>query len=204
MNKISVNLLTNVVLLLAGLLLIIFFRSPNVLTWVVRVIGALFLLPAMAYLLMVSFRHADARTSTDFMGVLPAVGGLCFGLLMLVNPAWFESVLCVLMGVLLMALGLFHIVYLLLSWRAIGVKAWYLLCPLAVVVCGIMILGVAKVRDNASLVVLLSGVSLLLFNFTSFQEYMAERRSRTGRLDVEELPASINETVDADVPDDEN
>lgn len=195
MNKISVNLLTNVVLLLAGLLLIIFFRSPDVLTWVVRVIGALFLLPAAAFLLMVSFQHADARTSTNFVGILPAVGGLCFGLLMLVNPAWFENVLCVLMGVLLLALGLFHIVYLLLSWRAIGVKAWYLVCPLAVVVCGVLILMVDVVRGDTSLVVLLSGISLLLFNFTSLQEYMAERRSRTSRLDVEQLPASVDEVV---------
>ena len=183
MNKISVNLLTNVVLLLAGLLLIIFFRSPDVLTWVVRVIGALFLLPAAAFLLMVSFQHADARTSTNFVGILPAVGGLCFGLLMLVNPAWFENVLCVLMGVLLLA------------WRAIGVKAWYLVCPLAVVVCGVLILMVDVVRGDTSLVVLLSGISLLLFNFTSLQEYMAERRSRTSHPDVEQLPASVDEVV---------
>jgi uncharacterized membrane protein HdeD (DUF308 family) len=114
---------------------------------------------------------------------------------MLVNPAWFENVLCVLMGVLLLALGLFHIVYLLLSWRAIGVKAWYLVFPLAVVMCGVLILMVDVVRGDTSLVVLLSGISLLLFNFTSLQEYMAERRSRTSHPDVEQLPASVDEVV---------
>ena len=79
MKKVSINLLTNVILLLAGIILIMFHGVPNILLWGARIMGAVFLLPAIAYLVMVALRHADARTSTDYLGVLPTVGGLCFG-----------------------------------------------------------------------------------------------------------------------------
>ncbi|MBQ4367802.1 MAG: DUF308 domain-containing protein [Muribaculaceae bacterium] len=198
MNKISVNLLTNVVLLLAGVLLIVFHQMPDVFSWVARIFGALFLLPSVAYLLMVAFRHAGSRTGTDYMGTLPAVGGLCFGVLMLARPVMFEGILSILMGVLLLALGLFHVVYLLLSWRTLEVKAWYLVLPLVVLVYGLLILTVDRVRQNVPMAVLLAGVSLLLFNFTSLQEYMAERRARRrGTLDVA-LPADESNSEAAD------
>ena len=84
MKKVSINLLTNVILLLAGIILIMFHAVPNILLWGCRVMGATFLLPAVAYLIMVAVRHADARSSAEYMGVLPAVGGLCFGLVMII------------------------------------------------------------------------------------------------------------------------
>ena len=65
MKKVSINLLTNVILLLAGIILIVFHGVPNILIWGARVLGVTFVLPAVAYLIMVAVRHADARTSTD-------------------------------------------------------------------------------------------------------------------------------------------
>ena len=50
MRRVSINLLTNVILLLAGIILIVFHGTPNVLLWCCRVMGAMFLLPAIAYL----------------------------------------------------------------------------------------------------------------------------------------------------------
>lgn len=178
MRKVSINLLTNVILLLAGIILIIFHGVPDVFLWGSRVIGAMFVLPALAYLIMVAVRHADARTSTDYMGVLPAVGGLCFGLVMIMRPGKFEEILQLLMGVLLLVLGLFHIIYLLMSKGHLNIKGWYFLAPLLVLICGVLSLVLPAWRNNDSMVVLVTGICLLLFNFTSFQEYLAERRVR--------------------------
>ena len=178
MKKVSINLLTNVILLLAGIILIIFHNVPDVLLWGARVMGAMFVLPAVVYLIMVAVRHADARTSTDYLGVLPAVGGLCFGLVMMIKPGKFDEILQLLMGMLLVALGLFHVIYLLLSRGALNVKGWYFLCPLVVTLCGILSLSVPALRESVSTVVLITGICLLLFNFTSLQEYLAERRVR--------------------------
>ena len=178
MKKLSINLLTNVILLLAGIILIIFHNVPTIMLWGSRVVGAMFLLPALIYLVMVAVRHADTRTSTDYLGVLPAVGGLCFGLVMIIKAHLFDGILQLLMGVLLLVLGLFHIVYLLLSRNSLNIKGWYYLCPLIVLLCGILSLTVASLQANISLVVLITGICLLLFNFTSLQEYLAERRLR--------------------------
>ena len=178
MKKVSINLLTNVILLLAGIILIVFHGVPDVMLWGARVMGATFLLPAVAYLVMVAVRHADARTSADYLGVLPAVGGLCFGLVMILKAHLFDEILQQLMGVLLVVLGLFHVIYLLLSRNTLSIKGWYYLCPAIVVLCGFLSLMVPALRGNVSMVVLVTGICLLLFNFTSLQEYIAERRKR--------------------------
>ena len=178
MKKVSINLLTNVILLLAGIILIVFYNVPNILQWGCRVMGAMFVLPAAAYLIMVAVRHADARTSADYLGVLPAVGGLCFGIVMMAKPDKFDEILQLLMGILLVVLGLFHIIYLLLSRNSLHVKGWYFLCPVVVTMCGLLSLMVPSLRGNVSTVVLVTGICLLLFNFTSLQEYLAERRGR--------------------------
>ena len=201
MKKVSVNLLTNVILLLAGIILIIFHNVPNVLIWGSRIMGATFLLPAIAYLVMVAVRHADARTSTDYLGVLPAVGGLCFGLVMMIKPDKFDEILQLLLGVLLAALGLFHIIYLMLSRGSLNIKGWYFLSPAVVTLCGVLSLAVPSLRGNVQAVVLISGICLLLFNFTSLQEYLVERRGRraiaqpTDNQVVEDHPVAADDDV---------
>ena len=166
MKKVSINLLTNVILLLAGIILIMFHAVPNILLWGCRVMGATFLLPAVAYLIMVAVRHADARSSAEYMGVL------------------------------LVVLGLFHVVYLLLSRSSLNIKGWYHVCPLLVILCGILSLTVPSLRANVSTVMLLTGICLLLFNFTSLQEYMAERRVRRAVTNpAETLPISQDDTI---------
>lgn len=205
MKKVSVNLLTNVILLLAGITLIVFHTVPNILLWGLRVIGAMFLLPAIAYLVMVAMRHADARTSVDYMGVLPAVGGLCFGIVMMIKASLFDGILLLLMGVLLIVLGLFHIIYLLLSRNSLNMKGWYFLCPIVVTLCGMLSLMVTSLRENIPMVVLMTGICLLLFNFTSLQEYLAERRVRREltRPAVELGAPADNALVETTIPHDE-
>ena len=178
MKNISINLLTNVVLLLAGLLLIIFNNQPNLLDWVARIIGMMFMLPSIAYLMSVALRHAPGKVGNDYLGVLPAVGGLCFGIIMLAKPQLFSGVLTVFMGALLIVLGLFHVIYLFLSRKAVEVKGWYYLLPLIVTVFGLLILFVDGWRSREDNVVLMTGIGLLMFNITSIHEYFAERRAR--------------------------
>ena len=178
MKRISINLLTNVLLLLLGLVLIVFYSVTDVLRWVAMVAGALFALPSLVYLYKVMKRRADVRASTDYLGVVPAVGGLCFGIVMLSKPGLFVPVVALLMGVLLVVLGLFHIVYLLLSRRVMGVSGWYFVAPLLVVTGGALILFSPELREQGGSVALLTGLELLLFNFTSLQEHFAEQRQR--------------------------
>ena len=205
MKKLSINLLTNVILLLAGIILIVFHAVPNILVWGSRVIGAMFLLPAIAYLIMVAVRHSDARTSADYLGVLPAVGGLCFGVVMMIKASMFDGILQLLMGVLLIVLGLFHLIYLLLSKGTLKIKGWYFLAPVVVALCGLLSLLLPALRGSVSTVVLITGICLLLFNFTSLQEYLAERRVRRAIAQpTVEAPVPLNDSLpEAAIQDDE-
>lgn len=205
MKKVSINLLTNVILLLAGIILIIFHGVPSVLLWGCRVMGAMFMLPALIFLIMVAVRHSDARTSTDYLGVLPAVGGLCFGLVMMLKAHLFDEILQLLMGLLLVVLGLFHVIYLMLSRKTLNIKGWYHICPVVVVLCGLLSLALPALRNDVSMVVLITGICLLLFNFTSLQEYLAERRVRRAltRPAVEPGAPADNAQVETTIPHDE-
>lgn len=205
MKKVSINLLTNVILLLAGIILIVFYNVPNILLWGSRVMGTMFLLPAIAYLIMVAVRHADARTSSDYMGVLPAVGGLCFGLVMIIKAHLFDGILQLLMCVLLIVLGLFHIIYLMLSRNSMKTKGWYYICPFIVLLCGILSLTIPSLRASVSTVVLITGICLLLFNFTSLQEYLAERKVRRAAIQpaVETAPVADDTVAVTTIQDDE-
>ncbi len=178
MKNISINLLTNVVLLLAGVLLIIFYKHPDLLDWVARIIGMMFMVPSIAYLMVVALRHTPAKASNDYLGVLPAVGGLCFGIIMLAKPQLFSGVLTIFMGALLIVLGLFHIIYLFLSRKTVEVKGWYYVLPLIVTVFGLLILFVNGWRNHEDNVVMMTGLGLLMFNMTSLHEYFAERKAR--------------------------
>ena len=153
----------------------------------------MFLLPLLAYLITVAVRHADARKSADYMGVLPAVGGLCFGLVMILKPDKFDEILQLLLGMLLVVLGLFHVIYLFLSRNTLSIKGWYFLCPAIVVLSGLLSLMLPSLRENVSMIVLTSGICLLLFNFTSLQEFMAERRRRKVVTDSSSLENTENE-----------
>lgn len=195
-KRISTNLMTNILLLLLGIVLIVFYSQVDVLHWIALIMGALFALPSLMFLVKVALRHADARTSNDYLGVVPAIGGLCFGVVMLLKPHLFEGVITLLMGVLLIVLGLFHVVYLLLSKRVINVGGWYFFAPLLVITAGAAILFSPELRDNGGTVALLTGVGLLLFNFTSLQEYFAERRNRKDQSDITDL----TKTAEANEP----
>ena len=108
----------------------------------------------------------------------------------MIKPDKFDEILQLLMGVLLVVRGLFHVVYLLLSRSSLNIKGWYNVCPIIVILCGILSLTVPSLRENVSTVVLITGICLLLFNFTSLQEYLAERRVRNATVAVQPAPVS--------------
>ena len=196
MKKVSIYLLTNVILLLAGIILVIFHATPGILEWGCRVLGAMFLLPSLAFLIMVAVRHAEARTSTDYLGVLPAVGGLCFGLVMIIKAHLFDGILQLLLGILLVVLGLFHVIYLMLSSKSLKIKPWYYIAPVAVILCGILSFTLPALRSSVSSVVLVTGICLVWFTLTSSQIYFAERRGRRAATQpVETVPVAQDDTI---------
>jgi hypothetical protein len=83
-----------------------------------------------------------------------------------------------------------------LSHKTLNIKGWYHICPLLVVLCGLLSLALPALRNDVSMVVLITGICLLLFNFTSLQEYLAERRVRRAATQpVETVPVAQDDTI---------
>ena len=74
-----------------------------------------------------------------------------------------------------------------------------------VVLCGVLSLALPALRSSVSTVVLITGVCLLLFNFTSLQEYLAERRVRRAVTQShDESPAPVQDVLpETTIQDDE-
>ncbi len=194
MQRISINLLTNVLLLLAGIVFLVFYNTPGIVVWGARVVGGLFMLPSVVFLAVAAFRKSTAARNTVLLATMPAVGGTCFGIVMMAKPELFTTVLVMLLGVLLLVLGLFHVIYLMLSRKAMRVRGWYYILPLAVLVCGACILGVESVKTQESVVMLMAGISLLLFNVTSLQEYLGTRKTQSAPATEEATPEATETT----------
>ena len=92
------------------------------------------------------------------------------------------DVLATLMGALLLVLGLFHFVYLLPRCAASTCAGGISSGAAAGIIVGGVVLFMPSVRSNVNEVVLVTGISLLLFNITSLQEYFAERRTIKAQL----------------------
>lgn len=175
MNKISINLLTNILLLLVGIILIIFHARPDLLIWVTRAIGLMFLLPGIYYLVAFALR----RESTGFSGILPAIGGVCFGIVLMARPALFTTAMGMMMGVMMLVLGLYHLVYIVMSRKMLKFTISLILLPMLIIACSAAVLLVDRVRANPEIIVLLTGLSLFFFCLTTLLEYHAERRQAT-------------------------
>lgn len=172
MKKISINFLVNVMLLLAGVLFVALCNMPDILKYVSMTIGILFAIPSLIYLLVSSLRKSEAGRNVVLLGVFPAVGGLCFGIVMVSTPELFVNVLSMMLGVLLCILGVYHILYLILSLKRFKVMLWHFVCPLIVTACGCAVLFTGMQEDA---IVLTTGISLILFNISSLLEYLSER-----------------------------
>lgn len=183
MKKSYPSILINICLFLAGVLFLLFFNNDNVLKIVAIILGIIFIVPSLIYLGMVVSHHNEERDATKLMGIFPAIGGLCFGVVLDLKPELFSEILSVIFSVLLIALGLFHIVFMVMSTRRLKFKFWHYIIPLLIIISGVVTLLVTK--GNLSLLILLTGISLILASFSTLIEYLAERKVQKAAKRVE-------------------
>lgn len=169
--------LVNSCLLLAGIIFLCYFKNENVLAIVAQILGLVFIIPSLVYLCLVGINHNDKRDSTDLLGIFPAVGGLCFGIVLLLRPELFYSVIGYVFSIILTALGLFHIIYMLMSRKSMTLRAWYYALPVAITAAGLLTMFKFNGSEYRQLLVLLTGISLILAALTALLEALAQRKA---------------------------
>lgn len=187
MNKKSLfaNLLVSICFLLAGIIFIAFCSSQDVYTIVETALGIVFIVPSILYVCLVMARHREQRGMTDYVGIVPAVGGLCFGVVLVLKPDLFIQALSIVFAVLLIVLGMFHLVYMAISGKRAKIVWWYYLAPLAVAVAGIVLLLKGDIRAEQATMVLVVGIAFVLTAATTVLEMLGEWQASRARKRAE-------------------
>lgn len=188
MFKKSSIFLVNIFVLLAGLLLVLLYDEARLMEGIVMVMGVMFLVPsAISLILMLSqmsrsmSRIDGEADSVGFSngGLLPSIGGICFGLSLVLRPLLFVEILAYLFAIILIIGGLYHVVMLLITSRRISVSLWLYVLPVVVAVAGFVLI-LTDVRTVEKWVNLITGIALICFSVASLTEYIAECRALKG------------------------
>lgn len=184
MIKRSSGFLVNTFVFLAGLLLTLLYDEARLMESVVIVAGVMFLVPSVIALVLMMAQasntaageYADEpRAGIGNGGVLPLLGGICFGLSLILRPLLFVEILSYIFAAVLLLGGVYHIVVLFITSRKVGVSLWLYLLPLLVAVAGFVLL-ITDVRTVEKWVNLITGISLMCISLASLLEYIDSRR----------------------------
>jgi len=163
-------LLRGIISVLLGVLLILWPGHAS--HYLVIAIGLFFLLPGLLSVFNYFISGKKERASSSFP--VEGAGSLLLGVLLLVFPAFFISILMYLLGVLSIIGGIGLIIYLLSGRKKAVVSFWYYVLPVLITITGVLILAnPEKVVENTfiifGVVCILFGVSLLI-NWCKFRK----------------------------------
>lgn len=185
MNRKSSMFLSNVFVLLGGILLVVLHDEAKLLEWIIIVMGIMFIVPsAISLVLMLSQMSKRLSTQNNVEtvqgfangGLLTSIGCICFGLSLILRPQLFVEILAYLFAIILIIGGLYHVVMLIVASRRFSVSLWLYLLPVLVTVAGFVLI-ITDIRTVEKWVNLITGIALICFSLSSFLEYIAERRA---------------------------
>lgn len=177
--------LVNAFILLAGILLVLLYDEARLMEYIVIVLGIMFLVPsAISVVLLLSqmSKHkADDDTETTSQvavsgGLLPVLGGICFGVSLILRPTLFIEIMSYIFALILIVGGLYHIFVLLITSRKSSVSIWLYFLPLIVTIAGFVLL-LTDIRTVEKWVNLTTGISLICIAIASFSEYLSARKA---------------------------
>ncbi|MGN0230413.1 MAG: hypothetical protein ACI4BH_11455 [Muribaculaceae bacterium] len=171
--------LTNIIMLALGVVLIAFFDDARMAELIAVALGVLFLAPSLYSLIMLLFTNVpveDAMHNPRY-NLIPTIGGLSFGLLIVVKASLFVGFLKYIFAILLLAGGLYYVFYLLFTRSRVTMPKWYFFLPTLVAIAGVVAL-VLPIESNPT-IFLMTGISLIALLVTSvvitYSEYVAYR-----------------------------
>ncbi|MGN0213724.1 MAG: hypothetical protein ACI4AH_02815 [Muribaculaceae bacterium] len=186
--------ITNIVMLALGVVLILFNGDERMAEMIAIALGVLFLAPSLFSLIMLFFVNVpmeDSRYNPRY-NLLPVIGGLSFGLVIVFKAPLFVPFLKYLFAVLLIVGGLYYVFYLAFARSRLIVPSWYYVLPCAVAASGIVAL-VMPISSN-SIIFITAGVSMIALALMSVLLAFAERaaaKMRAEELAKTQSPADV-------------
>ena len=194
--------LTNIIMLALGVVLVAFSGDERMAEMIAIALGVLFLAPSLFSLIMLFFVNVapdDSRYNPRY-NLLPVIGGLSFGVVIVLKAALFVPLLKYLFAVLLIVGGLYYVFYLAFARYRVIVPSWYYVLPCAVTVSGLVAL-VLPIRSQP-IVFITTGISLVALALMSVLMAFAERSAAKMRAAEAASAAAPTEVTAVQVSDD--
>ena len=186
--------LTNIIMLALGIVLVWFCDDARMAELIAIALGVLFMAPSLFSLIMLFFVNVspdDSRYNPRY-NLLPVIGGLSFGVVIVLKAALFVPLLKYLFAVLLIVGGLYYVFYLTFARGRVIVPSWYYVLPCAVTVSGLVAL-VLPISSQAIMYVT-TGISLMALAMMSVLLAFAERAA--AKMRAEEAAKAAASTTD--------
>lgn len=179
------NIITNILLLVTGIILIILHDRVNIIGGIVTIIGILFILPSLYNLIMLFIHAADetTRQKTRMSSLVSSIGALCLGICMVSAPDFFVGALVYIFAGLLVLVGVYQCLLTAYASQPLKAPWWMYLLPSLTAIAGIVLL-VTDIHTIESLVVLITGISFTAVALNSLLVYIGIRSVTHRNCDI--------------------
>lgn len=167
------DLVTSIIVAVAGIAMIVMHQRFAVMSWIVVLLGIVFIIPGVFSILMGTFSKTRKSTTAIFTGI----GATALGVIMCAMPGLFAEILVFIFGFLLIVSGVYHLCFVAWLSRPFILPFYYYILPVLLIVAGIVIMC-TDVRTVDSIVLLITGIAFLCSSFSSLVEWIATHPSR--------------------------
>lgn len=164
----NTTLLMATVVAIVGVVLVIFEGRGAVLSWVVEAVGVMFIIPGFFVLLSQVTAARDTRNSA---AIITSIGCVCLGLCLCLLPQMFVGMIIYVFAFTLVFGGI---------WQLVNVARYGLPWPLYIIPTLVAATGLIMVfsgtERDASAIVLVTGIAMIVYSANVFLEYYKLRR----------------------------
>lgn len=180
-NKImsgKIDLFTSVIVLAVGIALICLYQRVDILDWIVILIGIMFMIPGIFSLVS----GISSRMSGNVASVIAGIGAIVLGAVMCIFPTPFAHILVYIFAGILIVGGIYHIAF--IGWlsKPFILPWYYYIIPVLMIIAGLLMIF-TDLRTINSVVVLITGISLVCSSFNSLIEWVATHPSKKKEIE---------------------
>ena len=179
----------------------------KVLETVVVIFGILIIVPSL--ITLISIFSKKIATQFGMLALLPTVGSLILGIVLVCNPSLFVSLLVYLFAAILLLIGIYDL------WRLISTDnntryalAFYVV-PILLIIGGVVLFAV-DVETVESMMVLIAGIGLMLCGINSLAQMVLTAKAPSGGdkdIEIVDVTTDVNDkdnasgkTLESDLP----
>lgn len=157
----SSTLVRSVIAITLGAVLVIW---PTVVNHViVRVVGVLFIIPAIVNLIALNFTKKEERSKKSFFTTLLTIAIAIFGLMMILYPKTFEPIFTLVIGIIIFLSGAIQVIGV-FKYCIQEKSIWLMVVPFIVMVIGIV--AIFTFETLSVLLMTIVGITLIVYGVT--------------------------------------